>query len=66
MRADAPFSALFFLKLLFVYSQNYRNTSFAVDIYRPWPVSLVVLPLKMFIIMNELEFAIQFMSPMLT
>ena len=58
-----PFS-LFFLKLLLVYSQNYRSTF--VDIYRPWPVSLVVLPVKMFVTTNELAFATQFMSPMST
>ena len=63
MRADVPFS-LFFLKLLLVYSQNYRSTF--VDIYRPWPVALVVLPVKMFITTNELAFATQFMSPMST
>ena len=67
MRADVPFS-LFFLKLLLVYSQNYRSTCFIVDIYRPWPVSLVVLPVRMFITTNELAFATQFifMSPMST
>ena len=63
MRADVPFS-LFFLKLRLV--QNYRSTCFIVDVYRPWPVALVVLQVRMFITMNELGFATQFMSPMST
>ena len=61
IRADVPFS-LWDLELLLVYSQNYRSTSFIVDIYRRWPVSLVVLAVEMFIIANELAFATQFMS----
>ena len=65
MRADILFS-LFFLKLCLVYGQNYRSSSFIVDIYIPWHVSLVVLAVKMFITMNELAFATQFMSSMST
>ena len=60
-----PFS-LFFLKFLLDNSQIYHSTNFIVDIYRPWPVSLVVLPVKMFIAKNELAFVTQFMSPMST
>ena len=64
MRADISFS-LFFLKLLLVYGQNYRSSSFIFDIYIPRHVS-VVLAVKMFITMNELAFATQFMSSMST
>ena len=62
MRVDVPVS----VKLLLVWSQNYRSTCFIVDIYRPWPVPLVVLPVRIFITTNELAFATQFMSPMST
>ena len=60
------FMCFSFKKLLLVLCQNYRSTCFIVGIYRPWPVALVVLPVKRFITTNELVFATQFMSPMST